>query len=101
MLQVLRKSNPKLRKILLRNCDPEIIKTICEIAINTLNGNIKVSKNNFAEFKKHKIFLRKLACPKSSLKSKRKIIVQKGGFLPALLGTVISGVIGNLLSKYV
>lgn len=100
MLHVLKKSKPKLRQILLKNCNSEVIKTICEIAINILNGNHKVSKHTFKHLNKNKKILRCLACPKKSINIKRKLIIQKGGFLPMLIGSVLSGVVGDLLSKY-
>lgn len=101
MLFVLQKVSPKLRKIILQNVNVEIIKTLCEISINTLNGNNRICKKYSNCLKKYKTHLRRLACPKQSLKSKRNILVQSGGFLPALLGSLLSGVIGTLIEKYV
>lgn len=100
MLHVLKKSKPKLRQILLKHCDSEVIKTICEIVINILNGNHKVPKQIYNKLNKNKKVLRCLACPKKSISVKRKLIIQKGGFLPMLIGSVLSGVVGDLLSNY-
>lgn len=84
----------------MKNCNNDIVKAISEIAINTLNGNNKISKKSHSNLKKHKNILRKLACPKNSLNCKRKILIQQGGFLPVLIGTILSGVIGKLISDY-
>lgn len=100
MLYVLKAAHPKMRKLLIKHVHPEVIKTISEIAYNTLNGNNKISvrsKNSLCKYKKE---LRSMACLKGSVASKRKIILQRGaGFLPALLGTVLSGIIGAYLNK--
>jgi hypothetical protein len=37
--------------------------------------------------------------PKISFKSKRKILIQKGGFVDPLLTTILSGVIGTIISN--
>lgn len=100
ILQTLKNSNKKLRSAIIKNCSDDTIKAILEIAINTLNGNCQLSKHTHIRLKKFKNILRQLVCPKKNLKRKRKIIIQKGGFLPVLIGTILSGVIGKLLSDY-
>ena len=99
MLYVLKDADPKLRRAILRHADDDVIKTINEIAYNTLKGNTKLSgkvKNSLNPYKKE---LRCLKCPKKTLKSKRKLLVQKGGFLPVLIGSILSGLIGKLLEN--
>lgn len=98
-LHVLKDCNPQLRKVLLKAASSEIIKTLCEISLNTLNGNSKISKHCKNKLKKYKRELRQLVCPKLSITAKRKILVQKGGFLPVLIGSILSGVIGQLIEK--
>lgn len=99
MLYILKDAKPSLRKELLRKANPEIIKTICEISHNTLKGNSKLSSKGKKILEKYKNKLRILNSSKKSLKSKKKLIIQSGGFLPALLGVVLSGVIGHFLNK--
>jgi len=99
MLLTLSKSPVKLRKAILANCSDEIIKTLAEVSANTLYGNIAVSEKDKKILKRYKKCLRDLADRKKCVKSKRKILVQKGGFLPVLLGTLLSSVVGQLLSK--
>lgn len=100
ILQLLKTSNKKLRGSVLKTCNDDAIKAIVEIIINTLNGNNKISKHVLTRLKKHKSILRTLACSRKSLKAKRKILIQKGGFLPVLIGTVLSGIIGKLISSF-
>jgi hypothetical protein len=99
MLYVLKAADPKLRAAILKNVNPEVIRTICDISHNTLNGNNKICNYAKGKLKKYKRQLRKLTCSKETIASKRKILVQKGGFLPALIGSVLSGVIGAYLNS--
>jgi hypothetical protein len=89
-LKQLCKKPPKDRKILLRSCDNDLINSICEVADNTLLGNVKVKKNHLKVLKKHANHLKKLRDRKVSVKRKRAVLVQNGGFLPALLAPIIS-----------
>lgn len=100
MLYTLMKSNPKIRKAIIKYGDNELINTISEIALNVLNGNNKINnktKNNLVRYKK---IIRCIACSKRSVQKKRRILIQKGGFLPILIGSVLSGIIGSLLENY-
>lgn len=98
-LHVLKNCNPHLRKSIIHYGNPELIKTLCEICMNTLNGNVKISPKCKSLLKNYKNSLRKLSSPRIGLKSKKKILIQKGGFLPVLLGTILSGIIGSLIEK--
>lgn len=100
MLYVLSRANPKLCSAIMKNADPELIKTISEIALNILAGNNKISNKSRKKLSRYKRQMRRLACSKQSLRSKRKILVQKGGFLPMLIGSILSGIIGALLQKH-
>lgn len=99
LLHTLNKAPPRLRRAILKESSPEIVKTICEISHNVLKGNVAINKKSREHLKKYKRSLRQLASPKLKLSSKRKILVQRGGFLPVLLGTILSGVIGDILTQ--
>lgn len=99
ILHVLSKSTPKLRKAILKNSDSELIRTICEICLNTLKGNSQISNPYREQLKKYKTTIRKLGTSKLPLTARRNILIQKGGFLPVLLRSLLSGIIGNLLKK--
>lgn len=99
MLYVLRNSKPKLRKAILQHCDKDLIKALSEISLNTLQGNLPLNTNSKTSLTKYKNKLRKLAQPNGSVNAKRQILVQHGGFLPALIGVVLSSVIGSLIQK--
>lgn len=99
MLHVLKNCKPCIRKNILQNGSGDLIKTLCEVCLNVLNGNAKISKNSKNNIRKYKKVLRQLAKPNDRLSSKRKILIQKGGFLPALLTAVLSGIVGKLIQQ--
>lgn len=95
---MLKDANPKMRNAILNNCDSTSIKSICEIALNVLNGNYPLTPSQIQRLRGYKNKMRSLACSKTTLCSKKKILKQKGGFLPTLLSTVLSGLLGKILS---
>jgi DNA-binding ferritin-like protein (Dps family) len=76
-----------------------LIKAIVECAINTLNANHKLNKDEKRKLKKYKNRLRALVNHKISFKSKRKSLVQKGGLIVPLFTSILSGVIGALINN--
>lgn len=100
MLYVLKAAKPKLRKAILANVDDDVIKSINEIAYNTLHNNNPINSKAKTFLKRYKKPLRCLACHKKSIAAKKKILIQQGnGFLPILIGTILNGVIGRILTK--
>jgi hypothetical protein len=85
--------------VLLESASDELIKAIVGCAINTLNGNHKLSKEEKSKFNKFKKRLRALVDPKISFKRKGKLIVQKGGIVVPLMTSSLSGVIGALINN--
>ena len=98
-LHVLKDAKPQTRRALLTSADDDLIKAIGECAINTSNGNNKLTKEDKGKLSKYKSRLRALVNQKISFKSKRKLLIQKGGFIVPLLTSILSGVIGTLVSE--
>ena len=96
LLQVLQRSKPAFVKLLLKGASPELTKALCECALNILKGNVKISASQKKKLSRYKKHLRLLVKKKTSLK-KRKQLLQKGGFIGALLTPILS-VLGSLLS---
>ena len=94
VLRKLSKATSKKSKLLLKQANNDLIKCLCDCSKNILNGNVNLSPRQKKRLVRHKHNLRKIVNKKTSLKAKRKII-QKGGFLGALLGPIVS-VLGNL-----
>ena len=101
LLKLLHKSNPKFRKVLLRNrCDDSFVRCISNCCHNILNGNVPLNANQLKKLKAVKGSIRKIAAKKTSIKTK-KTLIQRGGFLGALLPAIIpaiGGLLGNLFS---
>lgn len=81
------------KKFFLKKGSDEFIKSILEIVINVMQGNIQLSQTIKDKLKKYIKVLRRLICSAVPLQTKRQILVQKGGFLTTLLPLVIGGVL--------
>jgi len=95
---VLKDAKPQARRALVTSADDDLIEVIVECAINTLSGNHKLTKEDKGKLRKYRNRLRVLVNPKISFKSKRKRLIRKGGFIFPLLISILSGVIGTLIS---
>ncbi|GBM86815.1 hypothetical protein AVEN_47492-1 [Araneus ventricosus] len=80
----------KFRKEILKRINEEGIKAICECCLNVLHGNIPLTEKQKGSLSKHKRTLRTLAERKVALSKKRKLVLQKGGFLNILIPTALS-----------
>lgn len=73
------------------------ITSVCECCQNYLNG--AANRRGVSKMKKYKTTLRKLADTSLPLKTKRRIIEQKGGgFIGPLLG-ILAPLLGSLFSR--
>jgi len=95
MSQKIRKHYPTLKKILhirkaarsaaIKKCDRELIDCFSECAKNIINGRVQLTKRQYARLQRQKKDLRKLANTRTTLKKRRTILRQKGGFITSLL----------------
>ena len=91
--------NEGQRKALLRKADAKLVRRICECSLNVLIGNVPLSKGHKSRLRKHAKVLRKLSAPDITLQRRKNIIVQRGGFLPALLAPLIGTILANFVNK--
>ena len=96
MLRLLCHAKPGVVKAVLKNASPDLLKSILECASNVLKGNVPVTPSQKRLLARYKKDLRCLVNKKISLKRK-KVIIQKGGFIGALLKP-IAGILGTILS---
>ena len=78
------------------------INKICECILNIIEGRVKISNKDFEKLKPYKNLFRKLIKKNTKLKEKKKLIIQKGGFLQILIPAIISGlasIISSVISK--
>ena len=84
------KSKGKSRQFLIREATPEQIKSIRESVLNVANQNVPIKPKQFKKLKRYKKILKKLAFSNPSIRTCKKILVQRGGFLSVLIPPVLS-----------
>ena len=90
---------PKYRKAILLNADKKLIEAICQSIHNVLVGNINITLSERNRLKKFRKTLHKLL-EKSSLATKKNILIQRGGFLQFLIPAVVTG-IASIISSVI
>ncbi len=77
-------------KAIIKTADKGLVNCLCEVCLNVLKGNVPVTTVQKRKLSRHKADLRRLIKKNLSLNSKKRIL-QKGGFLGALLGPLVGG----------
>lgn len=98
LLRMIQHCPKKVLKDLLSKCGKNGIKAICEVCMNTLKGNVPLTPTQKQTLHQHKNTLRALSRKKTPLYKKRKLLIQKGGFLGVLIPAALS-VLTTLLTK--
>lgn len=91
-LELLKICPQHLRKSLLKRLPSSCIKAICECTLNVLHGNVPLTKQQKNCLRKHKCTLRQIGNKKGSLFTKKKLIIQKGGFLNILIPAALTAI---------
>ena len=97
--ELVKEQNLENRAKLIKNVEDCVINAISEIAKNCLFGNIPLSKEDFNKLAEYHNILKKIS-GNTSVKSRRKIILQKGEFIDTLIRAalvLISSVIKDFL----
>ena len=94
-LQILAKSKPKLRKILIENVPQSVITAIYECCLNTLKGVIPLTQRQKRRLAPYETHLRALANRKVSRKRKKIYLTQRGGSILTALLPPAPGVLGS------
>ena len=89
-LRMLQKANPKLRKAIIENSKADLIIALCEIIENTLHGTVKLNEVQKKKLKRYGQILRHVANRGVTIKEKKKLLVQRGGFLSVILPPAIA-----------
>ena len=92
ILKELAREKSIYRITILKKADPKLIIAICEIIYNILEGNLPLDKKQKELLFKERNFLRKLV-EKNKITYKRRLLVQKGGFILPLLLPIASFII--------
>ena len=95
LLRHISTAKPNRVKAIIKTADKDEINVLCECALNVLKGVVSLNTQQRQRLRKHKNRLRTLVDKKSSV-TKKKQLLQTGGFLGSLLGPII-GILGSLL----
>ena len=95
-LRLLSHAKPRTVRAIIKTADNNLLKSLCECCLNVLKGNIPMTTKQRQKLSKYKLNLRKLSKKGTSRKQKISLL-QKGGFLSALIPTVLSAIIPALL----
>lgn len=87
------------RASFLRTADNNLVKCIQECIFNTLKGNVPLRYNEKKRLANHKSILRRVAVKRGNWKSKRKLLVQRGGFLPYLIAPILGAVLSRIIGE--
>jgi hypothetical protein len=71
------KPNSRYRTAILKNADHDLVLVLCGIIQDILTGKVKISESDKTKLKKFRSTLHALV-QKSSLKTKKEILIQKG-----------------------
>ena len=100
LLKALRGAQPAQRKKIINDAPVDFILTLCEIAHNVLKGRIPLNGKQYRQFHSKKKWLKAVA-KKTGCRDKRRkrLLCQRGGFLPALLGVALPFLSSLLTSR--
>ena len=89
------------QKDIIMRAKAPLINKICECILNILNGKVKISNEDYQKLKPYKKVFRKLLEKKVKLAQKKKLIIQRGGFLQIILPliTAVIDFFSNLFKK--
>ncbi len=96
-LRALHDSKPAARKVLLKTANKELIDCICLCVKNVLKGNVRIPKETYRKLKRHQKVLNEVRKNSVGVSKKKQLLIQQGGFLPALLAPIL-GIAGSLIS---
>ena len=85
------------RRAFLRNCDKELIDCFSECAKNVLKSNVPLKSRQYECLRRQKKNVRALARKSTTLREKRRLMQQRGGFLTSLLVPAITA-LGSVLA---
>jgi hypothetical protein len=88
-LDLLVKAKKPQRSALINTASNDQLQCICDCAVNILNENIPLTDSQYRKLSRVQKHIRYIANSKDQLDNK-KVVIQKGGFLPILLTPILS-----------
>ena len=97
LLDYLRDISPRRQKLLIKGADRPILEAFSEICLNIIRENIPLSPQHVDKLRPYEEDIYQLSLKRHSV-AKKKRIIQKGGFLGALLGSVLPVLISTVIA---
>jgi len=97
-LKKLKRLSKKGRNKFFKECSKDCVMRICECIKNVLKGNVSLKSCHLKKLSRHRQSLRSLSAKSTTLAKRRKLL-QKGGFLGALLPAILP-VITSLIGSF-
>jgi hypothetical protein len=85
----------------LKNANDDLVACLVECVANIVRGNVPMTTKQKSNLKCHLRSLRDLSKVRNLKKAKKKLLKQKGGFLPAVLTPILVAAAGTLLRELI
>jgi hypothetical protein len=89
-LKIIYTSNKKIRNILIDNASKKQINSLCEVVLNTLNGNVEIKYDDLKKLSKHKHVLRLIIKKNTQIAKKKSLLKNKSSILKFLLPKIFN-----------
>jgi len=97
LLEALCHLNKNQRAVFLQTADEKFICCSRECVFNTLKGNVPLERREENRLSKYKTALRRIAAKRGNWKNKRKLLLQRGGFLPYIIRPILSILLSRII----
>ena len=97
-LSYLKSISPRRQKLIIKGADRPILEALSEICLNLIKKNVKLTPTQINRLKPHEEKIYQLSLKRHSA-SKKKKILQTGGFLSTILSIVLPAVLTAILGS--
>ena len=97
LLSYLKDLSPRDQKSLIKGANRKMLEAFSEICLNLVKKNINLTPSQIDKLRPYEEEIYQLALKKHNV-TKRKEIIQKGGFLGALLSSVLPALISTVIT---
>ena len=96
-LSYLKSIPPRRQKLLLKAADKEILSALAEICLNLIKKNCPLTKSQIKKLIPYERQIYEMSSRKKSVAYKKRL-VQSGGFVTALLSTILPALISSIVA---
>ena len=91
MIRAIVNASPEDRKKIIKKSSAALLKTICDICYNLVEGNIELSEKQKKILKYNRKEIRRMGDTKVALQRKKRELIQKDGFIAGLIPALSIG----------